>query len=504
MTNSPVSQQAAAQELLARRRARESFADFCRYVSPDEPPAEHHLLICDLVDEIVQGDMRRVMVFMPPGSAKSTYATIRAPAYYLGHKGDKGVITASYNDTLATRFGRKVRNLVNTHECRSLFPGLELAADSKAKGEWETEAGGFYFATGVGGGVTGRRADLGIIDDPIKGRKDADSETVRASTWDWYIDDFRTRLKPDGAILIIQTRWHQDDLAGKILPEDWAGESGWTTARDGEQWYVLCLPAEARDNDPLGRQPGQWLWTEWFSPAWWEQTRRTAKQKDIRTWNSLYQQVPKDAEGTYFRREWFPRFRIGDEPRHTHKYQSSDFAVTDDGGDYTEFGMFDIDKHEDIWVTDWWSGQKTPDVWVDAELDMIKKHSPLAVLGEGGVIRRSVEPFLLKRSRERSVYARFEWINRNQDKASMARAFQARAAMGKVHIPHTEWGDALLEQLTAFPAGTNDDKVDVCALIGLALDGTVAGVEPPIETQETLSDYTDPSDEESDESWKLV
>lgn len=472
-------------------------------MAPEEPPAAHHLLICDLIDEMVDGDLRRVMVFMPPGSAKSTYATVRAPAYYLGTKDDKGVITSSYNDTLATRFGRKVRNLVNSQECRRVFPDLQLAADSRAKGEWETETGGFYFATGVGGGVTGRRADLGIIDDPIKGRKEADSETVRETTWDWYVDDFRTRLKPDGAILIIQTRWHQDDLAGRILPEDWAGESGWVTARDGEEWYVLCLPAEAGLNDPLGRKPGDWLWTEWFSPEWWEQTKRTAKQKDIRTWNSLYQQVPKDAEGTFFRREWFPRYKLGHHPKHVHNYLSSDFGVTEGDGDFTEFGAFAVDPEQDVWVTDWWYGQATANEWIDALLNMVARHKPLAALGESGVIRRAIEPFLRKRMRATKTYCNMEWITRNRDKASMARAFQALASQGKVHIPECDWGDRLLEQLTSFPAGTHDDAVDVCALIGLALDEMIGGVQPPPQAPKRRDSWAT-SNEQGAESWKVM
>lgn len=444
------------------------------------------------------------MVLMPPGSAKSTYATVRFPAYFLGQMVDKGVITASYNERLATRFGRKVRNLIRSREYQRIFPRTTLAEDSQAKGEWETSEEGFYFATGIGGGVTGRRADLAVIDDPIKGRKEADSELIRDNAWDWYIDDFRTRLKPGGSIVVIQTRWHQDDLAGRILPDDWDGQSGWVEARDGEQWYVICLPARSGENDILGRQPGQWLWTDWFTPEWWEQTERTARQKDVRTWNSLYQQTPTDEEGTFFKREWFPRFKLGEQPAHTNKYLSSDFAVTEGDGDYTEFGVCELDSDDDLWLTDWWYGQESADTWIDAELDLIAKHKPLVALGESGVIRRSVEPFLKKRSRERRVYCNFEWITRTNDKPSMARAIQARAAQGKVHIPNTPWGDRLLEQLVAFPAGKNDDAVDVLALMGLALDGMVGGVVPPAaKPKDPMGDYTD-DDFEADDSWKMA
>ena len=155
---------------------------------------------------------------MPPGSAKSTYASIRFPAYYLGRLPEKSIIATSYGDTLATSFGRKVRNLVATREYGVLFEDVTLSEDSRAKGEWETSSGGSYFAAGVGSGITGRRGDLGLIDDPVKGRQEADSETVRQSVWDWFKSDFLTRLKPGAAQIIIQTRWHEDDLSGRLLP----------------------------------------------------------------------------------------------------------------------------------------------------------------------------------------------------------------------------------------------------------------------------------------------
>lgn len=468
--SSPISKSDAARELLNRRKGRRTFADFCRYVSLEDEPAKHHLLICDAVDRIVDGDLRRVMIFMPPGSAKSTYGSVLTPAYFLGRLGNKGVITASYGDTLATRFGRKTRNLIKSPEYRALFPETDLASDSQAKGEWETTQGGFYFATGVGGGVTGRRADLAIIDDPIRGRADADSELIRSKVWDWYLDDLRTRLKPDAAIILIMTRWHEDDLAGRILPESWSGESGLIKAKDGEEWQVICLPAQARDGDILGRQEGEWLWQEWFSPSFWEQTKATATLTDARTWNSLYQQTPKSTEGTFFKREWFQRYESGEYPANVNKYIGTDFAVSEGKGDFTEFGAFYIDEQSDIWITDWWTGRETPNVWIERLLDLVKTHKPLSVFGESGVIRKSVEPFMTARMQARNVYSNIEWIARTQDKAAMARSFQARAAQGKVHIPYTDWGNRLIEQLCAFPAGKHDDTVDACALIGLALD----------------------------------
>ena len=495
-----LSQQEAAKELLWRRQARSSLSEFSSAVSPEEPPAQHHDLLCEKCDEILDGTLKRLMVFMPPGSAKSTYGSVRFPAYFLGKTEKKGVICASYGERLASSFGRKVRNLVKSREYQRIFPETDLSEDSKAKGEWETGDGGFYYAVGVGGGVTGRRADLAIIDDPIKGRKEADSELIRDNTWDWYKTDLRTRLKPNGAIVYILTRWHEDDPVGRILPDDWDGDSGWVKAKDGEDWFVICLPAEAKQNDVLGRKEGDWLWPEYFPTEHWEQERKTQSARD---WGSLFQQTPSPDEGTFFKREWFEsnRFHLDKAPSCT-KYLSSDFAVTKDDGDYTEFGAFGVDACDDLYLLDWWYGQESSDVWIEAELDLIEAHSPLAVLGETGVIKRSIEPQLNKRSRERRVYANFEWITRNTDKAAMARGFQARASMGKVKIPYTSWGDRLINQLCAFPSGKHDDAVDVCALIGLYLDETVG---PRKQEQERVARRDDYGDEDyGDDSWKVA
>lgn len=425
-------------------------------------------MLCDACDQVLAGTLRRLMVFMPPGSAKSTYASIRYPAYFLGRAPDKSIIATSYADQLATSFGRKVRNLVATREYGALFPGVRLAEDSRARGEWETTEGGSYFAAGVGSGITGRRGDLGLIDDPVKGRQEADSEAVRASIWTWYKSDFLTRLKPGAAQIIIQTRWHDDDLSGRLLPNGWHGESGLVTGSDGQEWRVVCLPAQAETGDPLGRAPGEWLWTDWFDENFWLETR--AAQNDVRNWSSLYQQVPQPEEGTFFQRDWFKRYRVGDEPRELSIYGASDFAVTEGGGDFTEHGIAGFDALEDIYLIDWWSGQASADVWIDRQIDLARVRRPVAWVAEGGQIRRSIEPFLKRRQRQRRCYFRVEWITSGRDKASNARAFQALAAMGKVWIPRTEWGDRLILQLLAFPAGKHDDAVDVCGLFGRLLN----------------------------------
>ena len=411
------------------------------------------------------------MVFMPPGSAKSTYSSVRFPPYYLGKLGKKSIICASYGGDLATSFGRKVRNLVDSDVCRAVFPDLVLSEDQKARGEWETKDGGSYFAVGVGGGVTGRRADLGLIDDPVKGRKEADSQLTKEDTWQWYNSDFLTRLKPGAAQVIIQTRWTEDDLSGRILPSDWAGESGVFRGRDGNDWTVICVQAEAEvdKNDPLNRKPGEWLWPEWFTPEYWAVLKQSQMIADVRNWSSLYQQRPTTEDGIFFKREWFRRYEVGTEPKRLNTYGAGDYAVTADGGDFTEMGIGGLCPDGNLWMLDWWSGQTDSLVWIENQIDLMLKHRPENWYAESGVIRRSIEPFLVRRMDERRCYTVLDWLPTTGDKPAMAQSFRGFASQGKVYIPKTQWGNDLIDQLLRFPAGKFDDKVDVCGLFGRAL-----------------------------------
>lgn len=235
----------------------------------------------------------------------STYGTVVFPTWFMGRKPARNVICTSYGSTLAQRFGRKCRQITRGARYSAVFDA-ELVADNRAADDWSITNGSTYMAAGILAGITGNRADGLLIDDPIKGRADADSPTIRDKVWEAYKTDLRTRLKPHGFVVIIQTRWHEDDLSGRILPDNWNGESGWVTAKDGERWYVICLQAECtRADDPLGRQIGEWLWTDWFSPAHWEQEKRTQGE---RNWSALYQQCPTPSDGGIFKRGWFLRY----------------------------------------------------------------------------------------------------------------------------------------------------------------------------------------------------
>ena len=443
---SSVSRQAAAVELLERKAARDGLLAFAGFTNSAYKAAPHHKLIADKLEGVARGDIKRLMICMPPRHGKSELASRRFPAWYLGQQPGKQVIAASYNSDLANDFGREVRNIVASPEFQVLF-SVNLAQDSKAANRWHTDKGGMYVAAGVGTAITGRGADILLIDDPFKDRAEADSELNRKSVWDWYTSTAYTRLMPGGAVVVINTRWHDDDLSGRLLAAQ---------ADGGDQWEVISLPAIA---------DGAALWPEWYPMDRLEQIRSVLPARD---WNSLYQQNPIPDDGEFFKGAWFGSY--DKPPEHLRIYGASDYAVTDGGGDYTAHGVFGLDAAQNLYVLDWWRGQTSADVWIDRFCDLVQQHQPLCWFGESGTIRRAVEPFMRARMIERGALCRVEWLSSIHDKPTRARSFQAMASMGKVLMPaNAQWLGDVLAELMRFPAGKNDDSVDVCGLIGRGL-----------------------------------
>lgn len=436
-------------------------------------PARHHRFVNAKLEAVARGEIKRLMLFEPPGHAKSTYASQAFPAWFLGNHPDNSIIGASHTAELATKFGRRVRNLIRSPE----WPfDVALAPDSKAAGQWETDKEGEYFAVGIGGAVTGRRANGGIIDDPIKGRQDADSDVVREALWEWYRADFHTRLKPGGWIILIQTRWHELDLAGRILPEDYDGRSGAVMGRDGEVWEVVNLPALAEDGDPLDRAPGEALWPEW----------QTAEDLEIerivqgpRNWSALYQQRPAPEEGNFFKREWIRWYDKMPARETLQFYGASDYAVTDDGGDYTVHGVAGIDPNDDMYLVDWWRKQTDTEAWIEQFCYLVKNWKPLEWGEEAGQIAKGLGPFISKRQRETNAYVWRKPFPSVADKPTRAQSFRGRMAQGKVYFPrNAPWVSDLVNELMVFPVGKNDDQVDVCSLFGRMLDHLIPGQVP--------------------------
>jgi len=483
-----LTQQQAAAILLERRAARNDLVTFASRVpvpgSPSEDAdeaapiplieshqAEHHKLILRELQACMTKRHGRLMIMAPPGSAKSTYATVVGPSWFLGREANRRVILASYGSDLAGRHGRRTRQLLRAQETTGILQ-CELSAESRSATEFALTNGSEYIAGGMMSGMTGNRAHGIVIDDPIKGREQADSQTVRDKTFAAYEDDLLTRLIPGGWVVIINTRWHEDDLCGRILPEDWSGESGDIECRDGNTWRVLCLQAECQTKtDPLGRKPGEMLWSEWFDAKHWSQFRLNR-----RTWSSLYQQIPAPAEGILFRKDDMGTYdKVPDGLR---IIGGSDYAVTPDGGDWTEHGIMGIAPDGTWYLLDWWRGQVGPEEWIERKIDMMIRWTPLAWFGEAGPIRRSTEGRLRARMIDRQAKCRVEWLPSIQDKATRAQSAIAQAGMGRLLWPRAAWVAELQRQCLVFPAGSPDDGVDTVSILARGADTLGKAVKP--------------------------
>ena len=357
-------------------------------------------------------------------------------------------------------------------------------------------------AAGILGGVTSARADALIIDDPVAGRAEADSPTIQASTRAAYDDDLLTRLKPGASIILIQTRWHPEDLAGSILPEKWDGESGPIQCRDGQEWEVLCIPAQAdRTDDPLGRPIGGYLWPEWFSPEHWAQYKSKG-----RTWASLYQGRPKAESGNQFDLSDFDDLWYDPEelPPSLKKYGASDFAVTESDlekksePDYTEHGVVGLDNgasHPDglsvLWIVDWWAGQVELDKSVAAQLSLIKQHKPLWWFGEKGGQENSVNPVRRLLQKEDNMFANYEYLPHIGDKVAKVQAFRALVKEGRVRFPRgNPLVKRLVDLLVNFPRTRFDDGVDVCGLLGRGIADMVPAEKPAVAKRPAPKPFT--------------
>ncbi|TXH52119.1 MAG: hypothetical protein E6Q97_16835 [Desulfurellales bacterium] len=470
----------AAQELIRRRTARRSLIPFTEYTLPKYQAAAHHVLIAEKLEAVARGDIKRLMINMPPRHGKSELASRRFPAWLLGQRPDAELVVASYNQEKAAEFGYEVRSIVSSPEYGALFP-VRLMDDSRAAHRWNTDAGGSFRAVGVGTALTGRGADVLLIDDPIKDDEEADSQLRRDRIWSWYMSVGYTRLSPGGSIVVIQTRWHEDDLTGRLLAEQ---------ARGGDEWDILELPAIGSSGDAL--------WPQRYPLEVLKQYQRVMTP---RYWAALYQQRPAPEEGAFFKREWFRSY--DEAPKHLTIYGASDYAVTDGGGDYTVHIVVGVDPDDNIYVLDVWRQQTSSDKWIEAWLDLVRDRRPLLWAEEQGQIVKSIGPFLDKRMREAKVYCRREQFTSASDKPTRSRSIQARASMGKVYLPaKAPWLADFLSELMMFPAGKHDDQVDGFGLVGRILDDMV-GARRPKDTRRPPPDGYNRAVQQQD-SWRTL
>lgn len=422
---------------------------------------------------------------MPPGSAKSTYGSKLFAAWFMANV-SANVLAASHTTELAEKWGRWVRNVINEH---SLTLGITPSHDSQAAGRWSLTNGAEYYAAGVGTGIAGFRAKLGLIDDPIRSRQDADSELIRDRIWDWYINDFRTRLVPGAAQILIQTRWHEDDLAGRALQHS--------------DWKVISLPAIAEENDQLGRKVGEPLWGD-DAYGYGEQIQELRRNTPARTWSALYQQRPAPEDGDYWKAEWFKPYDIPPARETLRVYGASDYAVTADGGDFTVHGVFGVDPEGRPYLLDLWRKQAASIDWVESFCDLALEWKPMEWAEEQGQIKSGIGPFLDRRQQERRAYVvRTVFPTRGGDKAIRAQSARGYIAQHGLYVPrNAPWYPSFISEMLSFPAGKHDDQVDMLGLFGQLLDRVMSGSKPKPVAKPRRDAWE--SDDQGASSWKLA
>lgn len=471
-----------------RRAIRNSLTEWARFKGFE--PAQHHKCIIENVEAFLASpDEEVLLIFAPPGSAKSTYISHLLVASYLARNPSHSILFATHSVEFAQRWGRKVRNDIATD---GHVLGIELDGANSAADRWGLRQGGEYYAVGAGVGISGFRADLGLGDDFFGNREDAFSETVRKKRWDWYLDDYSARLKPHAKRILINTRWHEEDVAGRVLEQIKAGQV---------KGRVVEIRAVAETGDILGRKPGEWLWSgdpTWDYPSYLKQRKRETSPM---MWAALYQQRPAPEDGDFFKREWFKRY--DKRPKDLTIFGAADYAVKEGEGDFTEIGVVGIDSEWKPYLLDWWRGQTSSDKWIEQQLDFVNKYDPIVWFAEGGVIEKATRPALNRRMRQRQDFVRLEYLTSIHDKPTRARAFQALAANGQVHLPHEKWADELIQQLIGFPAAKYDDGVDVCSLIGRAIDEMHPAIASALPKKSKPADEWEDEDENDAEGWKV-
>jgi len=467
---------ASARRLKKAIECRTSFVDFVKYTMPDadDPEnidesmfkdAKHHRALAKVLEKVEKGHIPRLIVSMPPRHGKSELVSRRFVPWVQGRDPYRNVIFATYNEDFAKDFGADVRNIMTLPQYKHVFPSFGLRKGGASKSRIQTTSGGMSVFVGRGGSITGRGGDFVILDDPIKDSMEANSPTLREQLWQWFTQVLMTRLMTASAsIVIVQTRWHEDDLIGRLTDPT----NPHYSPEEAAKWKIINLPALAEDEDPLGRKKGELLWPERFDMEFMEAQRRL----DPRGFSALYQGRPTAEDGDLFRRENIKYFNRKDLPEDMRVYAASDHAVGVDRtrNDATCLLIVGVDRNDDIYLLDcWWEKQPTDKV-VDAMLDLMRRWKPLLWWAEKGHISKAIGPFLRKRMGEEKVYCRIEEVTPVANKVQRAQSILGRMAMNKVLFPkHSVWTQKATDEILKFPNSRHDDFVDTLAWIGMGL-----------------------------------
>jgi len=439
------------EKMLEKEKARDTFLGFVNKVWPDFIGGRHHKIMAKAFERVANGECKRLIINMPPRHTKSEFASYLLPAWFLGRFPNKKVIQSSNTGELAVGFGRKVRNLVDSEAYKDIFPHLELQADSKAAGRWNTSKGGDYFAIGVGGTVTGKGAHLLIIDDPHSEQEAALAATnpdIYDKVYEWYTSGPRQRLQPGGSIVIVMTRWAQRDLTGQVLKA--------AAGRGGEQWEVIEFPAIMPSGNPL--------WPEFWSL---DELKALQDESPNAKWQAQYQQNPIGNESAIIKRDWWQWWEEDDPPQCEFILQSWDTAFEKtQRADYsagTTWGIFsnpkDGNRPNIILLNTYKKRVEFPELKKDV-LSEYKEYEPDALIVE----KKASGAPLIYDLRAMGVPVQEFTPSKGQDKIARLNAVSDIIASGKVWVPRTRWAEELVDEIAEFPNGEHDDLVDATTL----------------------------------------
>jgi|TARA_R110002020_G_scaffold172144_2_gene362380 predicted phage terminase large subunit-like protein len=433
-----------------KEASRTDFLTFVRKMWPAFIAGKHHEIMADAFERVANGELKRLIVNMPPRHTKSEFASFLFPAWFLGRYPEKKIIQTAHTAELAVGFGRKVRNLIGQDDFQDVFPGIELSSDSKAAGRWNTNKRGDYFAIGVGGAVTGKGADVLIIDDPHSEQEaalGAYNPEVYDKVYEWYTSGPRQRLQPGGSIIIVMTRWSTRDLTGKIIKS--------VTQKEGvDDWEVIELPAIMPSGDPL--------WPE-FWPL--DQLEALKAELPVSKWSAQYQQDPTSEEGALIKREWWQEWEKEGPPPCEAIIQSWDTAfLKTQRADYSACTTWGVFQHPNE------SGEMQPNLIL---LDAYKEKLEFPELKRAAydkywefepdqmiVEAKAAGSPLIFELRAMGIPVTEFTPSRGQDKIARVNAVSDLFASGVIWCPPTRWADEVMEECASFPAGDHDDLVD--------------------------------------------
>ena len=442
------------EELKKKTLAQNKFLGFVKEVWPSFIGGRHHAKMADAFERVANGSCKRLIINMPPRHTKSEFASYLLPAWFLGKYPGKKIIQASHTAELAVGFGRKVRNLVDTEVYRNIFPDLVLASDSKAAGRWNTSKGGDYFAIGIGGAVTGKGADVLIIDDPHSEQEAAIAEVnpdIYDKTYEWYTSGPRQRLQPGGAIVIVMTRWSKRDLTGQILKDALANESL------GE-WEVIEFPAILPSEKPL--------WPEFWALEELEKVKRDVPNSK---WMAQYQQNPISESAAIVKREWWKEWESDRPPKCDFILQSWDTAFEKtQRADYSACTTWGVFYHPDdtgteqaniILLNAFRDRMEFPEL-KQVAIEEYKEWEPDSVIIE----KKASGAPLIYEMRAMGIPVQEFTPTRGNDKISRLNAVSDLFASGRVWAPASRWAEEVIDEVAEFPAGQNDDYVDTVSM----------------------------------------